>query len=207
MKDVWIKIWEDRYGQDEYAFGIEPNEYLKNQLLKIEPGTILFPAEGEGRNAVFAAKMGWTASAFDISANGRNKALKLAQQNNVTIDYRIGELPKLGYTDAQFDAIALIYAHLPVSIRSEYHGLLDGYLRKGGHIIFESFSKDHLEYRQRNEKVGGPKDLDSLFSIEEIKSDFKQYDIIELVEEVIDLQEGIYHNGQGSVIRFVGRKK
>ena len=132
MKDVWIKIWEDRYGQNEYAFGIEPNEYLKNQLLKIEPGTILFPAEGEGRNAVFAAKMGWTASAFDISANGRNKALKLAQQSNVTIDYRIGELPKLGYTDAQFDAIALIYAHLPVSIRSEYHGLLDGYLRQGG---------------------------------------------------------------------------
>ncbi len=207
MKDFWLKIWEDRYGQQEYAFGIEPNEYLKDQLLKIEPGTILFPAEGEGRNAVFAAKIGWTSLAFDISTNGRNKALKLAQDSNVTIDYRVGDLPELGYTDAQFDAIAVIYAHLPVSIRSEYHKLLDGYLRKGGHIIFESFSKNHLEYRERNEKVGGPKDLDSLFSIEEIKSDFQQYDIIELVEEVIDLQEGIYHNGQGSVIRFVGRKK
>jgi len=80
-------------------------------------------------------------------------------------------------------------------------------VRKGGHIIFESFSKNHLEYRARNEKVGGPKHLDSLMSIEEIKSDFQQYDIIELVEDVIDLQEGIYHNGQGSVIRFVGRKK
>ena len=207
MKDVWLRIWEDRYGQDEYAFGIEPNEYLKNQLLKIRPGTILFPAEGEGRNAVFAAKMGWTASAFDISNNGRNKALKLAKDSNVTIDYRIGELPELGYTDAQFDAIALIYAHFPAAIRSEYHQLADTYLRKGGIIIIESFSKNHLEYRQRNEKVGGPKDLDSLFSIEEIKSDFQQYDIIELAEEVIDLQEGIYHNGQGSVIRFVGRKK
>ena len=207
MKDFWLKVWEDRYGQDEYAFGIEPNEYLKNQLYKIEPGKILFPAEGEGRNAVFAAKKGWTVSAFDISANGRTKALKLAQESNVTIDYRIGEFPDLGYENAQFDVIALIYAHFPAAIRSEYHQLADTYLRKGGIIIIESFSKNHLQYRERNEKVGGPKDLDSLFSIEEIKFDFQQYDIIELAEEVIDLQEGIYHNGQGSVIRFVGRKK
>ena len=113
----------------------------------------------------------------------------------------------LDYTKAQFDVIALIYAHLPVSIGFNYHQLLGGYVRKGGHIIFESFSKNHLEYRARNEKVGGPKHLDSLMSIEDIKSDFQQYDIIELVEDVIDLQEGIYHNGQGSVIRFVGRKK
>ena len=207
MKDVWLNIWEVRYGQDEYAFGIEPNEYVKKQLLKIEPGSILLPAEGEGRNAVFAAEMGWTASAFAISANGRNIALKLAQESNITINYRIGALPVLDYTKAQFDVIALIYAHLPVSIGFNYHQLLGGYVRKGGHIIFESFSKNHLEYRARNEKVGGPKHLDSLMSIEEIKSDFQQYDIIELVEDVIDLQEGIYHNGQGSVIRFVGRKK
>ena len=95
MKDVWLNIWEVRYGQDEYAFGIEPNEYVKKQLLKIEPGSILLPAEGEGRNAVFAAEMGWTASAFAISANGRNIALKLAQKSNITINYRIGALPRL----------------------------------------------------------------------------------------------------------------
>ncbi len=206
-KDGWLKLWEDRYGQNEYAFGIEPNAYLRNQLLELEPGTILFPAEGEGRNAVFAAKLGWTVSAFDISPNGRTKALKLAQENGVTIDYRLGELAELGYEPAQFDAIALIYAHFAAPIRSAYHQLLDTYLRKGGLIIFESFSKNHLEYRQRNENVGGPKDLDSLFSLDEIKADFQQYDILELVEEVIDLQEGLYHNGQGSVIRFVGRKK
>jgi hypothetical protein len=58
-----------------------------------------------------------------------------------------------------------------------------------------------------NEKVGGPKDVKSLFSIEEIKSDFPNYEFIELVEKVIELNEGLYHNGTGSVIRFLGRKK
>ena len=46
-----------------------------------------------------------------------------------------------------------------------------------------------------------------LFSIDEIKSDFDNYEIIELEEKEIELKEGLFHNGQGSVIRFVGRKK
>jgi hypothetical protein len=80
-------------------------------------------------------------------------------------------------------------------------------LRKGGYIIFEAFSKKHIDYVTKNEKVGGPKDIASLFSIDEIKSDFANYEIIELVEKEIELSEGQFHNGKGSVIRFVGRKK
>lgn len=206
MTDAWLKRWEDRYSKNEYAYGVEPNEFLKEQLPKIAVGTILIPAEGEGRNAVFAAKLGWAVSAFDISTEGRKKALKLAQENNVMIDYQVGELPALGYKHEQFDAIALIYAHFPAILKSAYHTLLSGYLRKGGIIIFESFSKNHLAYRDKNEKVGGPADIASLFSIDEVKSDFKDYDIITLTEDVITLKEGVYHNGDGSVIRFVGRK-
>ncbi|WP_020604617.1 class I SAM-dependent methyltransferase [Spirosoma spitsbergense] len=207
MKDPWLERWEDRYGKNEYAYGVEPNEYLKEQLQKLTAGTILFPAEGEGRNAVFAAKLGWKVSAFDISTKGRDKALQLAWENNVSIDYQVGELPALNYKKEQFDVIALIYAHFPASLKSAYHQLLSQYLRKGGLIIFESFSKNHLEYRRKNEKVGGPADVESLFSIDELTSDFKHYDSIELIEKVISLKEGIYHNGEGSVIRFVGRKE
>jgi hypothetical protein len=84
--------------------------------------------------------------------------------------------------------------------------MLDKYLRKGGVIIFEAFSKNHLSYRLKNEKIGGPKDLESLFSINEIKSDFHNYEIMELHETEIELNEGLYHQGKGSVIRFVGKK-
>jgi hypothetical protein len=80
-------------------------------------------------------------------------------------------------------------------------------LRKGGIVIFEAFSKNHLEYISKNEKVGGPRDIQSLFSIDEIKSDFANYEVIELVEKEIELSEGLFHNGTGSVIRFVGQKK
>ncbi|GHM98582.1 methyltransferase [Cytophagales bacterium WSM2-2] len=207
MRDAWLEKWNEKYSKGEYAFGKQPNIYLKEQLEKLKAGTILFPAEGEGRNAVFAARLGWTVSAFDISPEGKNKALLLAEENGVTIDYQVGELQSLNYQENQFDSIALIYAHFPADIKSKYHKLLNNYLRKDGMIIFEAFSKNHINYRLKNENVGGPKDLESLFSIEELKSDFENYEIVELTEREIELNEGNSHNGIGSVIRFVGRKK
>ena len=97
MNDTWTERWNDRYSNEAFAYGEEPNLYLKEQLEKLSTGDILFAAEGEGRNAVFAAKLGWNSSAFDISIEGKNKALQLAESNNVSIDYRVGELETLDF--------------------------------------------------------------------------------------------------------------
>lgn len=201
------EFWDDRYKTEEYVYGKEPNEYLKSQLQKLPAGTILFPAEGEGRNAVYAAKLGWNVSAFDISPEGKKKAMRLAEGNNVTIDYRVGDLQGVNYRDGQFDAIAMIYNHFPPEIMSSYHQSFDRFLRKGGYIIFEAFSKRHIEYNSKDERVGGPKDVDMLYSVDEIKSWYRNYDFLELAEIEIDLNEGNYHFGKGSVVRCFGRKK
>lgn len=207
MSNTWTDRWNERYSNEAYAYGLEPNDFLKQELEKISPAKILFPAEGEGRNALFAASLGWEVSAFDIAQEGKNKAMKLAQERGLSIDYQVGNLTELNYTPAQFDAIALVYAHFPASIKSELHKALSNLLKPGGIIIFEAFSKSHLDYIAKNEKVGGPKELDMLFSIEEIQNDFSNYEVVLLEEKEIELQEGLFHNGTGSVIRFVGRKK
>jgi 2-polyprenyl-3-methyl-5-hydroxy-6-metoxy-1,4-benzoquinol methylase len=207
MADTWTDRWDERYGETEFAYGEQPNNYLKEQMEKFPAGNILFPAEGEGRNAVFAATLGWTVSAFDISNEGKKKALQLSEKNNVAINYQVGELQNLNYTEGQFDAIALIYAHFPAGIKSQLHKMLDNYLSIGGIVIFEAFSKKHLEYLAINPNVGGPKDIESWFFIYEKNYDISNYDIIQLEEAEIQLNEGLYHNGLGSVIRFVGRKR
>ena len=207
MSGEWLDRWNERFSNEEYAYGEQPNDFLREQLEKLKPGTILFAAEGEGRNAVFAARQGWTVSAFDISVEGKNKALRLAERNKVTLNYQVGELQSLDFKPRQFDVLALIYAHFPPKIKSLYHRRLDGHLRKGGTVIFEAFSKKHTDYLNRNPKVGGPTDIAMLFSLEELKSDFPDYEIILLEEKEIELDEGAFHQGTGSVIRFVGRKK
>lgn len=202
----WLKKWNDRYSASEYAFGQEPNAYLKVQIEKLPTGKAIFAAEGEGRNAVFAASLGWQVSAFDISSEGRKKALQLAEKKGVSLDYRVGKLAELEFSPQSFDLVGLIYAHFGPT-KSKYHKQLDELLRPGGIVIFEAFSKSHIEYRKRNENVGGPRDLDTLYSVEEIKADFANYDVIELAEVEVELNEGSGHNGVGSVVRFVGRKK
>jgi hypothetical protein len=64
-----------------------------------------------------------------------------------------------------------------------------------------------LEHRKANPAVGGPDNEAMLFDENELKHDFEGFDILLLKEEVINLSEGVYHNGEGSVMRFIGRKK
>jgi len=199
--------WDERYSAPGFAYGKEPNDFFKEWLLKCKPGAILMPADGEGRNGVFAAANGWQVTSFDQSDAGRVKALQLAKEKNVTIHYLVGELEQLQFEKESFDAIGLIYAHFSAEQKKSYHSKLNEYLKPGGIIIFEAFSKDHLPYKKIDPKVGGPDDIDILYSIEEIQTDFPNYVPLLLAEEDIFLEEGDYHIGKGSVIRFVGRKK
>jgi len=145
MDNQWLNRWNERYSDPEYAFGKEPNSFFKMEIQNLKPGKILLAAEGEGRNAVFAALNGWDVSAFDISEEGKKKALRLAEDKGVTIDYRVGELPELGFDESGFDTLALIFAHFPAPIRLAYHQMLDTLVKKGGFVLFEAFGKKHLE--------------------------------------------------------------
>ncbi|MDO4682455.1 MAG: class I SAM-dependent methyltransferase [Lautropia sp.] len=202
----WLDKWNSNFQRPEYVYGTQPNEFFQQEIARLHPGRLLLPAEGEGRNAVHAARQGWQVSAFDISTAGREKALKLAAEAGVDVHYQVGELPGLAFEPASFDALALIYAHFLPHLKSGYHRHLASLLRPGGTVIFEAFSKEHLAYRNRDSRVGGPADLASLFSEEEIRQDFQDFEVLTLQAQEITLNEGLFHNGVGAVIRFVGRK-
>lgn len=68
------EFWNERYSQSNFAYGELPNEYLKEKLKSVPVGKILFACEGEGRNTVYASKLGWDSFAFDQSREGKNKA-------------------------------------------------------------------------------------------------------------------------------------
>ena len=198
--------WDERYKAQEFAYGKEPNVFFSEWLRKFEPGSILMPADGEGRNGVFAAGLGWKVTSFDLSVEGQSKALQLARENRVTLEYIVGDLEQLSFQREKFDAIGLVYAHFAGEKKSAFHKKLSDYLRPGGIIILEAFSKRHVHFNKLDPKVGGPTEVDMLHSKEEIMADFENYEVLMLEETEILLNEGKYHIGTGAVIRFVGRK-
>jgi len=202
-----MNFWDQRYSQPDFAYGKEPNEYLKSKLLGLSPGRILLPAEGEGRNAVFAAKLGWNVFAFDLSVEGKKKAEKLALTDGIRIDYQVMDLEQVDYPANFFDAIAFSYTHFPEAKRRPYHQKLSAYLKKGGVLILECFSQEHLSFQKDNPNAGGPKDVSMLFDLEDIKEDFKGLEFMEAYETETELTEGLYHVGKASVVRLFGRKK
>jgi SAM-dependent methyltransferase len=201
------EMWDDRYSNENYAYGVSPNNYFKHAIETYGlTGSILLPAEGEGRNALYAAQKGLNVTAFDISEEGKKKALQLAKQGNVEINYAVGNFLDLDLINTQYDCAALIYAHFPTAILSIYHKKIAELIKPGGFLILEGFSTGHLELRNKNPKVGGPNKLEMLFSKETIKRDFPNFEIIQLEEVEIELNEGEFHNGTGKVIRFIGKK-
>jgi SAM-dependent methyltransferase len=203
MKD----FWNQRYAEEGFAYGNHPNVFLAEELPKIKAtGKALFAAEGEGRNAVFASKLGWDVTAFDLSESGKTKALLLAEQHDTSLAYFVDDLQNLDFQNDSFDLLVLIYAHFPADLKSEFHKKLARSVKPGGHIIFEAFSKNHLKYSSLNPKAGGPKDIDMLFSTVEIQTDFSDFKPLLLQEKILNRAEGKYHIGESAVIQFVGKK-
>lgn len=201
-------FWDTRFKQDEYVYGKLPNAFFKDTINEYKlKGKLLLPAEGEGRNAVYAAKQGLEVYAFDTSIEGKNKALKLAKQNNVSINYEVGDFFNLKVLHEKFDVVALIFAHFTPDIVSDYHKRISELLKPNGLLILEGFSKNHIEFQKVNPNVGGPKNIDMLFSKETVQRDFPNFEVIKLKEVEVKLVEGEFHNGMAKLIRFIGRKK
>lgn len=200
-------FWDERYAKEEYVYGKEPNVYLKEKLKEIPKGKILLPADGEGRNGVYAATIGWEVFAFDSSKEAKKKAGTLAAQKKVNISYECIDVESIQYEKDDFDALALVFAHFPPAKRRSYHQNLASFLKPGSMLVIEGFSKKHVDFQKENPHAGGPKDVDMLYDLEELKSDFEDFDFIEAYETEIELAEGQNHLGKSSVIRILAKKK
>lgn len=194
-------IWNERYQQENYQYGIKPNDFFAEELNKIKPGRILVPGAGEGRDAVYAAKLGWEVHAFDLSEQGEAKANRLASAEKVRIHYKVADAINVKFPLESFDVIALTFFHLPLEIRLPFYKQCISWLKPGGKIIMEGFNK-----RQLGLSSGGPKQLEWLFSSAEIVTEFPGLTIHKNEELQRNLDEGPLHQGKAEINQFIGQK-
>lgn len=195
-------FWDERYSNSEYVYGVLPNELFKVQLAKLKPGRLLQLGEGEGRNAVYAAKQGWLVDAVDSSKQAKTKALNLAKENSVSINYNVESLEDFTPEKAVYDAVGIIFVHMEYELSKKVHELAIEALKPGGKIILQVFEKEQL-----GRTSGGPKILDQLYNIDDIRRNFHPLFTEILRKEEVMLSEGEFHSGVGVVISFVGVKQ
>lgn len=195
------EFWNQRYSEPGFVYGTEPNAFFKEELNKLEPGNILLPGEGEGRNAVYAAVNQWNVFAFDQSEIAKTKAEKLADKKKVRINYQVQTFDNFTY-DHKFECITLTFIHLAPAFRYHFHQKLIDHLKPGGTFVMECFSKNQLTYN-----TGGPKDADLLYCLDDLQKNFESLHIMNLKEHEIFLNEGAYHQGLASVIRLVAERQ
>lgn len=198
-----INFWDQRFAEQGFAYGEEPNVFLSRRLGEIEPGELLLPAEGEGRNAVWAATQGWNVHAFDTSTVGRDKALAAARRRAVDITYELRSVvDDLGDLEGRFDAVGLVFMQLPPEVRRPAHREVARCLRPGGVLILEAFAKEQLD-----RGTGGPRESSLLFSVDELEVDFEDLDVVSLQPCDVELAEGRYHRGESSVVRLLASRR
>lgn len=201
MKDT-KSFWDHVYSEKQYVYGTEPNEFFKQYLNScVKSGYLLLPGEGEGRNAVYAARKNWRVDAFDISNVAQRKAIALAKQNKVKINYWIQDLLHYVPRPDTYDLIGFFFVHLPKSQRKYVSERLWEALKPGGKILFEVFELGQLELR-----TGGPTETELLYDAQEFHFDFPCFRIEFFQSITRELHEGSRHNGPARVIQCIGYK-
>lgn len=198
-------MWDERFSTPEYLYGKEPNQFLqdsfnKHKSLFIEP--ILMLGDGEGRNGVFLASHNLEVYSLDFSKVALEKAKKLAEEKNTKLQLIFEDVTKFEFVPNYWGSIILIYLHLLEEERTKLYDKISKSLKPGGIFLLEVFSKEQINYQS-----GGPKNLDLLYSLEELKTNFKDFEIIVANKLIINLNEGYLHKGEGSVIRFLAQKQ
>ncbi|WP_018950405.1 bifunctional 2-polyprenyl-6-hydroxyphenol methylase/3-demethylubiquinol 3-O-methyltransferase UbiG [Thioalkalivibrio sp. ALMg11] len=194
-------MWDERYAEDDYVYGTEPNDFLRAAVANVPRGRALCLAEGEGRNAVFLAQQGFDVLAVDSSAVGLQKAQRLAGDRGVQIETLVVDLADYAIEPDSWDLIVSIFCHLPPGIRRRLHAGVVAGLRPGGMFILEAYTPKQLEWG-----TGGPPAAELMMTRDALIEELDGLEFEEAVERERDVIEGRLHTGRGAVVQVLANK-
>jgi SAM-dependent methyltransferase len=195
--------WQARFASADYAFGKEPNYFLKSCRKLLPPrGRLLAVADGEGRNGVWLAQQGLDVVSLDFSPAAQAKARALAAERGVTVAFVEADVHVWDYPQTAFDVVVEIFAQFsPPSQRAiKWRGMRRA-LKAGGLLIVQGYTPKQLHYG-----TGGPKQLDHLYTRTMLEGEFGGFRDLQIIEEEREMHEGASHAGMSAVIGLTATK-
>lgn len=191
-------MWDQRYAEPGWAYGTEPNDFLAGCAPRLPRGRALCLADGEGRNGVHLASLGFNVTSVDLSPVGLAKARDLAAARGVGLHTVVADLADFHIGGGEWDAIVSIFCHLPPALRADVHRRSVAGLRPGGAFVLEAYAPRQLEFR-----TGGPPAVEMLMDVADLRRELDglRFKIAHEIERTI--VEGRCHNGRGAVTQIL----
>jgi SAM-dependent methyltransferase len=161
--------WDQRYSATDLVLSREPNQFVAAELADLPPGAAVDLAAGEGRNALWLADRGWSATAVDFSQVALDKGARLADGLDVTwvrADATAWQPP------APVDLVVVAYLQLPAADRRRAVRNAVEMLRPGGTFLLVAHDSTNL-----SEGTGGPQDAAVLMTAEDVVDDLAGLDV------------------------------
>jgi cyclopropane fatty-acyl-phospholipid synthase-like methyltransferase len=197
-----LERWETRFGAPGYAFGKEPNAFLKAQapLLRGRK-TALTVADGEGRNGVWLAEQGLDVLAIDFSPAGLAKSRALAAERGVTLRHEVADVTTWRWPRAAFDVVVAIFIFVEPHERPAFFVNLKTALTPGGILLIQGYRPKQIEYR-----TGGPSDPARMYTRAIFETGFGDMAKLDIHEHDSAITEGQSHAGMSALIDLIAIK-
>jgi len=164
--------WNRKYAEKEQLWAAEPNRTFAEEAAGLTPGRGLDLACGEGRHAVWLARLGWRVTAVDFSEVAIEKGRARAAREEVEIDFRSDDLLDFEPEQHVFDLVLVLFLQLPADERRLVLGRATTALAPGGTFLLVGHHLENL-----TEGAGGPSDPGVLYTPDDIVADLAGLDI------------------------------
>jgi SAM-dependent methyltransferase len=141
--------WNDRYSQSEGAiWSGRPNGRLLVEVTGLVPGLALDVGCGEGADAIWLARSGWTVTAIDISDVALSRAREAAERAGAAVEWLCGDALQTSFAAGSFDLVSMQYPALPKAAGEPAMRALLGTVRPGGLLlaVYHDLDDQHREH-------------------------------------------------------------
>jgi SAM-dependent methyltransferase len=131
-------FWEQRYAGADRVWSGRVNQVVADVAARLTPGTALDLGCGEGADAIWLARHGWTATGIDISPSAVRHAAGVARDQGVPDDrirFAAADLATLS-EPGRYDLVTASFLQSPVDLpRIQILRTAAEWVGAGGHLL------------------------------------------------------------------------
>jgi SAM-dependent methyltransferase len=162
--------WDHKYLEAELLWSNGPNQWVEQVAGDLEPGRALDLAAGEGRNAIWLAELGWSATAVDFSPVAVDRARRIAGQRLGAQAYRfsarVADVLDADLEQSAYDLVLVIYLQLGPAARRTALRAAASAVAPGGRLLVVAHDSDNIA-----NGYGGPSDPEVLYTAQDVAND------------------------------------